>query len=97
MRLVVTEEGIQELKRLAGQIEELTEEIHSAEQSLLAASEASGLGPHQASISSVIQDVGQQNIRAKEAVKVLADSLDQCARKYQDIIDYNRWKQSQGN
>lgn len=96
MKIKVSEEGVQALKGLAAKIVECSEEIKQAANALHSAADSSGLGPHQESINSVIQDVMQANVSAADPVADIAEKLNQRAEKYQAVIDHNRF-QSRGN
>lgn len=89
MRYAVNEEGVQALKNLSNEVLESTESIKSAAQALKGAADdnASALGPHQASISNVLEEIQTAEQAAAEPVQEVSDKLNEVAEKYQGIID----------
>ncbi len=94
MRVAVNEDGVNALKKLAETLRDGQQEIRGAAEQLNSAAEGSGLGPHQAAIHSVIQDVMQACASSADPANDLAGKLDTLAGKYQEVIDNNRFGNS---
>ena len=93
MGYAVNEEGVVALKALAGRLQESIASISRASDALESAMEANrqGLGPHAASVASLIADTRQAHQDACSPILELSGKVGDLANDYQEFIDMNRF------
>ena len=93
MKYAVSPEGVAELKKMSAAIVSSAENIKTLADALEAdASEHSTtLGPHQASIANVVEEIRSAEEAATEPVDGLSDMLNDVAEGYQEVIDNDRF------
>jgi hypothetical protein len=89
----VNDEGVRALRDLSQVLPEQIGIIRTAGVAVIECqnSNASGLGPHSASISSVLEDVNQEAVQATAPIQELKEKVDKVADAYQAIIDNDRY------
>lgn len=94
MGLAVTDESVQIMQTTASGIEENMEAIKQAVDALKTAyeSNASGLGPHTASIQELIEELESLAGEGDKPAKKLILKLTRLAAEYQRMIDNDRYK-----
>ena len=93
MKYAVNEEGVAALQSLSDALPECAEKITQAAEALQTAFDENkeGLGPHDTSIESILEDIKAAEADAAEPVQDLSDKLADIADAYQDIIDNDRY------
>lgn len=89
MKYAVNPEGVQALRTLSREIVDGAATIKSAADTLsTAADEHDGkLGPHQSSITSILEEIRAAEAAAAEPVESVSEKLNDVAEGYQDAID----------
>ena len=98
-KYAVNEEGVKALKSKATAITDCAGNIKSAADALRGAadSNSSALGPHQESISSILEEIQAAEHASAEPVEAVSQKLNKVAEKYQAIIDDDPFSQMSGN
>lgn len=96
MKYAVNDEGVAALKGLAAKIEEGKEIIKAAAKALSSAADehSNTLGPHQASIVNILEEIQAAEEAAAGPVESIAEKLNDIAEAYQDVIDNDRFSHS---
>lgn len=93
MKYTVNEAGVAALNSLSQKLPECAETIKTASDTLSSSFDENraGLGPHDASIESILEDMKAANEAAAEPVEELSEKLSDVAESYQEIIDNDRY------
>lgn len=89
MKYAVNDEGVRALKEMSQKIIECAESIKNSadELSSVADENSAVLGPHQESISSILQEIREAEQISAEPIAVISETLKNISEKYQAIID----------
>ena len=89
----VSPEGVRALKGLVQKLPEQIGMIKTAGLDVITCHQENveGLGPHSASINSVLQEISREADQATSPVNELKDKIEMVAAAYQGIIDNNRY------
>jgi len=94
VKYAVNEEGIRALRDAAQKLEDSIERITLAASSLDSAAEENDdtLGPHQATILRILENIREIEEAAAEPVESISEVLNDVAEAYQDVIDIDRFR-----
>jgi methyl-accepting chemotaxis protein len=89
MKYAVSEQGVEALKTMSAAIFSTIDQINGLTSALSACAgdHADTLGPHKASIDEVIEEIEAATKQATEPTSSIADTLNEIAEAYREIID----------
>lgn len=99
MKYAVNEEGVSALRTAASEITEAVDQLKNLTSGIqnTADENPDGLGPHKASLVSALENIKEQLNRASEPADSVAETLEEVAEGYQEIIDNDRFAGAAGN
>lgn len=88
MKYAVSNEGVQELNKMAGSVSEAIQQLDALNQKMVGvAEEYSGtIGPHQSELTDALQEIANSVKQASEPANNVSTVLTSVAQKYEAII-----------
>ncbi len=94
----VNEQGVQALRNLSKELTDAVEQIETLTNNLASTADEYNdtLGPHKASLDEVLEEIREAEKSATDPAKSVAETLDEIADDYEEIIENDGIKNSGG-